>query len=527
MVLFGMVLNRFTIGMRVCALAGFLMLTILLVGGLSIRASLADQRQFAQFSAEASEFEQAVNLARGAQVTFKVQIQEWKNLLLRGGDTAARDKYHQAFVKEGEQTQARLNELREVMQRRDLPLADVDAALDALRQLSTRYLEAFKQYDPAQPDASAHLVDKLVKGLDRPPTEKIDGIVAFIIRAASESRAADVQAVQSRMQDMLIVMVSTLCVALLIGVVGSVVIYRSISGPLKHAVRNAAEVAEGKLTVGQPMDGRDEVSQLSRAMASMSGSLSKVVSQVRDAAHQVAHAAGEIASGNMDLSNRTETQASNLQQTVTTIDQITQGVQHSADHAKKAHELAAQANDVAEQGGHAVSRVVQTMDEIHGSARRIGEIIGVIDGIAFQTNILALNAAVEAARAGEQGRGFAVVASEVRALAQRSANAAREIKALIQDSVNCADRGNTLVGEAGQAITSTMQAVKAVRDVIAEITASTHQQAADIVLVSRTVAQIDAGMQQNAALVEEAAAASASLEMQARSLRETVAFFQD
>jgi methyl-accepting chemotaxis protein len=252
----------------------------------------------------------------------------------------------------------------------------------------------------------------------------------------------------------------------------------------------------------------------------------RVVSQVREAADMVSHASGEIASGNMDLSSRTETQASNLQQTVATIGQLSTGVQHSADHAAQAESLASKASEVAERGGVVVGDVVQTMNDINASSRKISEIIGVIDGIAFQTNILALNAAVEAARAGEQGRGFAVVASEVRALAQRSANAAKEIKVLINASVECVDRGTNLVGEAGETIASTVQAVRQVRDVVSEISLAAREQATGIDQVSQSISAIDNTMQQNAALVEQAAAAAASLRQQATALQGSVSFFR-
>jgi methyl-accepting chemotaxis protein len=210
----------------------------------------------------------------------------------------------------------------------------------------------------------------------------------------------------------------------------------------------------------------------------------------------------------------------------TAIEQLSCGVRHSADNAAQAQALASQANQVAERGGDVVGHVVQTMNDINASSRKISEIIGVIDGIAFQTNILALNAAVEAARAGEQGRGFAVVASEVRALAQRSANAAKEIKTLINDSVACVNRGSTLVGEAGETIASTMNAVRQVRDVISEITTSTSEQATGVSHVSDAISTMDNTMQQNAALVEQAAAAATSLKQQAQSLQDSVAFFQ-
>jgi methyl-accepting chemotaxis protein len=318
-----------------------------------------------------------------------------------------------------------------------------------------------------------------------------------------------------------------LLLSLVFGVLASWVILRSITVPLRQALNTATAVAQGNLMTRPRLDGgQDEFSQLMAAMHSMSESLNTVVTQVRQSAEQVTHTSAEIESGNADLSARTETQAASLQETASAIEQLSSGVRHSADNAAQAHELASRANHVAERGGDVVGHVVQTMNDINASSRKISEIIGVIDGIAFQTNILALNAAVEAARAGEQGRGFAVVASEVRALAQRSANAAKEIKSLINDSVACVDRGTALVGEAGETIASTMNAVKQVRDVISEITVSASEQASGVGQVSHAISTMDNTMQQNAALVEQAAAAASSLRQQAQSLQDSVAFFQ-
>ncbi|MBI3381496.1 MAG: HAMP domain-containing protein [Aquabacterium sp.] len=514
------------IGTRVAVLGGVMSVALLAVGGTGLWALRADEAQFEACAQKAQHFENAIDLARGAQVAFKIQIQEWKNTLLRGGDEASFEKYSKAFAKEGDASVGKLQELKAVMAKLDLPTSDIDEAQAALNELKTKYQDALTHYDRADVDKSAHTVDKLVKGMDRPPTKKIDDIVAGVLKSAKTMQAQAVDVAKARMQSAIWGMLGLIVLALGAGAAAAWMILRSITTPLHQAMTAAAEVASGNLRVAIHADGADEVSQLRAAMGQMNDSLVRVVGQVREAADMVSHASSEIASGNMDLSARTEAQASNLQETVATIGQLSTGVQHSADHAAQAQDLATRASEVAERGGAVVNDVVQTMNDINSSSRKISEIIGVIDGIAFQTNILALNAAVEAARAGEQGRGFAVVASEVRALAQRSANAAREIKTLINASVECVDRGSNLVGEAGDTIASAVQAVRQVREVISEITVAAREQASGISQVSQAIGAIDNTMQQNAALVEQAAAAASSLQQQAQALQGSVSFFR-
>jgi len=296
--------------------------------------------------------------------------------------------------------------------------------------------------------------------------------------------------------------------------------------PLNRAIQVAQSVADGDLRDEIQVEGRDELSQLLTALKAMSRNLSTMVTNVRQAADGIATASTQIATGNQDLSSRTESQAGALQQTASSMAQMTETVQVNAETSRKATGLADAAAQVAGQGGEVVDRVITTMAAITGSSKRIGDITGVIDGIAFQTNILALNAAVEAARAGEQGRGFAVVASEVRALAQRSALAAKEIKTLISDSVEKVDAGGELVQEAGRTMGEVLSQVRKVTDLMGEINASTEQQTQGIVQVNEAVAAIDRGTQQNAALVEESAAAAESLRQQAQALTEAIARFK-
>ena len=301
---------------------------------------------------------------------------------------------------------------------------------------------------------------------------------------------------------------------------------RSITRPLQQAVEVASAVAQGDLTQRIEVKSKDETGRLLQALKDMNENLSNIVGDVRGSTESITTAAKQIAAGNSDLSQRTEEQASSLEETASSMEELTSTVKQNAENAKQANQLAVTASDVAVKGGQVVGQVVQTMASISDSSKKIVDIISVIEGIAFQTNILALNAAVEAARAGEQGRGFAVVAGEVRNLAQRSAAAAKEIKTLIGDSVDKVDTGAKLVDQAGTTMNEIVGAVKRVTDIMSEISAASTEQSAGIEQVNQAVTQMDEVTQQNAALVEEAAAAAESMEEQARSLLEAVSIFK-
>ena len=307
---------------------------------------------------------------------------------------------------------------------------------------------------------------------------------------------------------------------------GTAWLIRSIRRPLLQANELASGIAKGDLTMQIDTSRGDEFGDLMKSLAAMNDSLGRMVHQVRQSTDSIATASAEIATGNNDLAQRTEQTSSNLQSTASSMDQLTTTVQQSADNARQASTLAANASSVAEKGGAVVQQVVLTMEEINTSSKKIADIIGVIDGIAFQTNILALNAAVEAARAGEQGRGFAVVASEVRSLAQRSAEAAKEIKTLIGTSVDKVASGTKLVSDAGATMSDIVQSVRKVADVISEITAASNEQSSGIAHVNQAIGNLDQMTQQNAALVEESAAAAESLRDQASQLAQAVSVFK-
>ena len=312
---------------------------------------------------------------------------------------------------------------------------------------------------------------------------------------------------------------------IVIGSFAAWVIARTISAPIRRSVIIADQIANGDLSKSIDISGSDEIAELLQSLQKMQENLLNTISQIKAGTETITVASQEIASGNADLSSRTESQASSLEETASSMEELTSTVRQNADNARQANQLVVSASGVAVKGGAVVGQVVDTMGSIKESSRKIVDIIGVIDSIAFQTNILALNAAVEAARAGEQGRGFAVVASEVRNLAQRSASAAKEIKALISDSVDKVDQGSKLVDEAGKTMDEIVTSVQHVADIMSEITAASQEQSSGIEQVNLAITQMDEMTQQNAALVEQAAAAAESMEEQAVALAQAVAVF--
>ena len=351
---------------------------------------------------------------------------------------------------------------------------------------------------------------------------KINAIAKVVADEASEAQAHYAHT----MQLTLYAFCGVLAMVVLIVVPTTLANSQSIVAPIEEARSIAQAIAAGDLNRQITVKGSDELADLTQSLKVMQDALRKLVTEVRDTSQGIHTASSEIATGNQDLSARTEQTASNLQQTASAMEQLTGAVKQSADSARQANQLASSAAEVAARGGAVVAQVVSTMDEINTSSKKISDIIGVIDGIAFQTNILALNAAVEAARAGEQGRGFAVVAGEVRSLAGRSAEAAKEIKGLIGASVERVETGSRLVADAGQTMQEIVGSVQRVSDIISEITAATAEQSDGIGQVNGAVLQLDQMTQQNAALVEESAAAAESLKDQAGRLTAVVGTFR-
>jgi methyl-accepting chemotaxis protein len=398
-------------------------------------------------------------------------------------------------------------------------LVDSIVAID--KQTEAPFQEAIQKVKEYANEAAGKLISTGIDPLNQKAIAEIDKLVAIqqkaVDRLITESEASGTR--------MTTILGLAALFTVIIGAILSIFTTRSITRPLRDAVDVAQRVASGRLGAKIQVSGKDETSELLQSLKEMDESLSRIVSQVRASTEAIGSASNEIATGNADLSTRTESQASALEETASSMEELTSTVKHNAENAQQANQLVHSASESAVKGGEVVSQVVETMGSIKESSRKIVDIIGVIDSIAFQTNILALNAAVEAARAGEQGRGFAVVASEVRTLAQRSAQAAKEIKDLISDSVKKVEDGNALVSDAGRQMTEIVAAVKHVADIMSEITAASREQSEGIEEVNRAIASMDEMTQHNAALVEEASAAASSMQQRAAGLGQTVAAF--
>jgi len=431
------------------------------------------------------------------------------------------------YDKEMKATSAEVSKLQKELESR-LESEKGKALLAAVAEQRKRYVgvrdDLFKRKEML--DGQAAELKVIVSDKLLPEMKKyVQSVQEVVTHQESQFADADqrIDALQASARNLLMALGA---IALACGAVFGFLLTRSITRPLARAVGLAQQVASGDLTAEIQAASKDEVGELLAALKRMNESLLTTVSQVRAGTETIVTASQQIATGNLDLSARTEQQASALEETASSMEELTGSVRQNADNARQANTLAQTASEIAARGGSVVSEVVSTMESINESSKKIGDIIAVIDGIAFQTNILALNAAVEAARAGEQGRGFAVVASEVRNLAQRSAAAAKEIRTLIMDSVSKVDAGGRLVNEAGATMQEIVQGIARVTDVMAEITSASAEQAMGIEQMNAAITQMDGVTQQNAALVEEAAAAAASMQDQAAILSKLVSTFK-
>jgi methyl-accepting chemotaxis protein len=414
----------------------------------------------------------------------------------------------------------RIQELDKLVDEKAVARPLVSKLRSEMETAQAGYKQAFEAYKEAGNDPIAG--DKAAKGKDREAANTLNELRTALSKSESAAADAAVAGARNATRIALAVMIFITVIAVL----GSVWLSRQIVAALHQAVGLADKVARGDLSSSVAAQGNDEIADLLRSLSTMRENLVDLVAKVRQGSESVANASSEIASGNNDLSARTEQQAAALQQTASSMAQLGSTVNNSADNARKASQLATNASSVAVRGGEVVGQVVETMKGINESSRKISDIISVIDGIAFQTNILALNAAVEAARAGEQGRGFAVVASEVRALAGRSAEAAKEIKSLIGASVERVEYGSALVDQAGSTMNEVVAAIRHVTDIVGEISAAGSEQSSGVAQVGQAVNQIDQATQQNAALVEEMAAAASGLKGQAMDLVDAVSAFK-
>ncbi|GFZ95160.1 methyl-accepting chemotaxis protein [Dyella caseinilytica] len=507
-------------------LLGAVMLAAAVIVGLGGWRGLSRTHDLQVHSAEtAGKFAAAVDMARVTQVDFKKQVQEWKDLLLRGSDADAFKKHHDGFVAQSSAVDKDLASLKQQMAELGLKTDGVSAAVATHADLGTKYLAAIQHYDPNDPQ-SVHVVDSLVAGIDRAPTAAIDSLVANMKQGAQTASTQIDQQSRDAFRDACVFLIAVVLCAMLAGAMLTWLLAYSITAPIGRAVKMAQAVAEGDLSTQVTVTSHDETGKLLAALDAMNGQLRRVVNTIRAGSTEISTSTRQIASGNQDLSARTSEQAAALEETSSSMQEFTHSVNANAVRAHEASRLAESAAGIAKQSGTAMSEAVGAMNQVQAVASRITEITETMDRIATQTHILALNASVEAARAGEAGKGFHVVAGEVQSLARNSRTASREIRSLIEESVTIIASGTQMIAHAESMVGKLLDSVDNVASTVNAIASQSTEQASGIQQVNRAVQQMDEVTQSNAALVEEAAAAADTVQMRARSLVESVAFFK-
>jgi methyl-accepting chemotaxis protein-1 (serine sensor receptor) len=510
-------MSMLTIKTRMYVNLGVLAVAMLVVCGVALSAFNASSRRMEQLQAE--------NLVPVTQIN-EIYQRSLQSQQYRLEGYAHRDPaFTQKNYEQVKQNRGRINELTELFSK--YPLSDAERRLlDDIKSQRAAIVDAGKKEIELLLASDYDAAAKVRIDAIEPVIDRMDVTTEQLAKARQDAAAAMVVRAQSELNRDRNLMLGCFIVALVVAVWFAVLLTKHISSGLARAEDLAHRVSRGELGNQVDASGSDEIAALLRSLKDMDAKLMETMTQVSESAAEVDRAASQLSQGSDDLSQRTQEQAAALEETAASIEEMAATVKQNAENAKHANQIASGTRTQADQGGVAVQRAVGAMGEITSSSKRIEDIIGVIDEIAFQTNLLALNAAVEAARAGEQGRGFAVVAGEVRSLAQRSATAAREIKGLISDSVGKVDAGSQLVGNSGKSLADIVSGVAKVTNIVGEIAAATSEQSTGIDQINHAIANMDTATQQNAALVEESAAAAKSMQQQAQRLQELVSFFR-
>ena len=516
-----LLMRKFTIRTRMLSTVGIVAIALLAVGGVGLAAQFYARSVSASFISE--DFAAMTQIAQ-LRTLMSTLRQHEKDMIIQYENAVEVGKAKDAWTKTLAQIQSSAKALSDTLPH-EADRAKVAEAMARMDKFKSAFLPVAKQLEAMGFDSARVAAAFMARAT--PDYDAAQSIIETLASDLELAASAGGKRLNATATTVMTLLGAAVVLMILLITPLTLLNMRSICGPIREAEGLADAIAQGDLTE-RSVDtrGKDEAAHLLQTLSAMQASLRQIVGQVRASTDSISTASAEIATGNQDLSARTEQTASNLQQAASSMEQLTGTVKQSADSARQADRLASSAAEVAARGGQVVSQVVSTMNDINASSKKIADIIGVIDGIAFQTNILALNAAVEAARAGEQGRGFAVVAGEVRNLAQRSAEAAKEIKALIGASVDKVDSGSRLVADAGKTMQEIVGSVQRVTDIIGEITAASSEQSDGLTTVNSSVAQLDKMTQQNAALVEQSAAAAESLKDQTVRLSQAVSVFR-